>query len=143
MRKIGFFVVTQTTEEYPAVVKSSFEKGMIYPSPHIYIFKMDPLDSEEDIKIVKMRPMSERCGTVRDSQLNRAGVGIVIHNPTKSEFSEKLKQKVAIAIKSIVDDLGIIQYQIVTDEVSEDAFVDVLDLPALVDITPSIFTKRF
>jgi hypothetical protein len=142
MRPIKFFVVTQTDKQYPAIVEDSFEKGMIYPAPHYYIFKMDYNSDDEEYKIIKMRPLFERCGTVRDSILNANGVGILIHNPDGSALSESAKQKIAMVIKSLVDDFGIIQYQIVSDEISDEAFVDTTYLPALVSATPSMFNKR-
>jgi len=142
MRNLKFFVVTQTVSQYPAVVKESFERGLIYPYPHFYIYKHDYADIDEKYSIVKMRPLSERCGNVRDSTLNGTGIGIVIHNPDKSELSEEALQGVAVIIKTIIDDFGIIQYQIVTDEISDDAFVDTTYLPALISTTPSIFNKR-
>lgn len=140
MRNISFFVVTQTKDGYPDVVSKSFEKGMIYPSPHIYIFKQD--DADENYSYVKMRPLFERCGTVRDSRMNNNGIGIVLYNPTGSPITESAKKLIATIIKNFIDDFGIIQYQIVTDEISDDAFVDTLDLPALIDIAPSAFNKR-
>lgn len=115
---------------------------MIYPAPHFYIFKMDYKSETEEYQIAKMRPIAERCGTVRDSSLNAAGVGITIHNPSGEDLSEDAKQKIAMIIKTLADDFGIIQYQIVTDEISDDAFVDTTYLPALVASTPSIFTRR-
>ena len=142
MRKLNFFVITQTKSQYPAVVKESFEKGLVYPQPHFYIFKRDYNDKEEEYTITKMRPIAERCATVRDSQLNRAGIGIVLHNPDGKNLTEEAKQKIAMIIKSLSDDFGIIQYQIVTDEISEDAFVDTTYLAALVARTPSMFNKR-
>ena len=142
MRQIKFFVITKTKDEYPAVVEKSFEKGMIYPAPHYYIFKMDYDNTDEEYSIVKMRPIVERCGTVRDSLLNNNGIGIVIHAPNGEELSEEVNNKIAMIIKSTIDDFGIIQYQIVTDEILEDAFVDTTYLPALVAKTPSIYTKR-
>lgn len=142
MRPIKFFVITQTKLEYPGVVEDSFTKGMMYPAPHFYIFKMDDNDENEEYKVVKMRPINERCGIVRDSSLNATGVGIVAFNPSGDVFSGELKQVIATLIKGISDDFGIIQYQIVSDEVNEDNFVNTTELPALVSITPSIFNKR-
>lgn len=142
MRSLKFFVITQTKDEYPAVVDKSFKKGMIYPGPHFYIFKMDYTPGKEEYQIAKMRPIFERCGTVRDSLLNATGIGITIHNPSGEDLSEDAKQKIAMIIKTLSDDFGIIQYQIVTDEISDDAFVDTTYLPALVASTPSIFNKR-
>ncbi len=142
MRNLKFFVITQTKNIYPQIVEESFTRGMIYPAPHYYIFKMDYYDNEEEYKIVRMRPISERCGTVRDSLLNEHGVGILIHNPSGDKIKDSLNQKIAMIIKNIIDDFGIIQYQIVSDEISDDAFVDTVFLPAAVSATPSIFTKR-
>ena len=140
MRSISFFVITQTKSEYPKVVEESFKKGMIYPSPHVYIFKMD--EKEEDYSYVRMRPLSERCGTVKDSRLNNNGIGIVLYNPSGSPVNEKAKKLIAVIIKNFIDDFGIIQYQIVTDEMSDESFIDTLDFPALIDVTPSTFNKR-
>ncbi len=142
MRKLNYFVITKTQDQYPAVVSKSFEKGMIYPAPHYYIFKMDYSDPDEEYKVVRMRPLAERCGTVRDSALNMAGIGILVHTPNNEELTEEVQNKIAVIIKSTIDDFGIIQYQIVTDEISDDAFVDTTYLPALVAKTPSMFTKR-
>lgn len=113
---------------------------MIYPYPHAYIYKMD--ESDEEYTFVRMRPLHERCATVRDSRLNNNGIGIVLYNPTGNPLTEKAKKLIATVIRNFVDDFGIIQYQIVTDESSADAFVDTLDFPAMVDASPSAFTKR-
>ena len=140
MRNLSYFVVTQTEEDYPSVVQSSFSKGMVYPAPHVYIFKVNPAD--EDYTYVRMRPIHERCGTVRDSRLNNNGIGILIQNKNRGNLDEKVKKLISNIIKNFIDDFGIIQYQIVTDEVNDDTFVDTLDLPLLISIAPSAFNKR-
>jgi len=142
MRGIQYFVLTQTDKEYPAMVSESFSRGMVYPSPHFYIFRMDDSDDAEDYKILKPRPISQRCGTVRDSRLNNNGIGIMVYNPSGKKLNPVLEQTIASIIKNTAEDLGIIKYQIVTDEVNKDAFVDTIYINALVNSTPSMFTKR-
>ena len=139
MRPINYFVVTRTTEDFPAVQKNSFDRGMIYPAPHMYIYKM----SEEDTSysMSRMRPMAERCGTIRDSALNGAGYGILVKADSK-DMDPALRQAVAIVIKSVADDLGLENYQIVSDEVNEDKFLVTFEIPALIAKIPSVFTKR-
>lgn len=140
MRPINFFVVTQTSDQFPSINDISFDRGLIYPYPHIYIFKAD--EDEDEYHVVKMRPLSERCATVRDSRLNNTGVGIVIYNPTKKAMNDKLLTLIASIIKTISDDLGVNKYQIVSDDMNMDNFIDVFGLDAKVAITPSSFTKR-
>ncbi len=140
MRPLNFFVVTQTTEQYPAVMDSSFERGLIYPYPHIYVYKLD--DSDDEYFVAKMRPLSERCATVRDSRLNNTGVGIVVYNPKKLPINDKLLTLLATIIKTISDDLGLKDYQIVSDDMNMDKFLDVFGLNAKVATIPSAFTRR-
>lgn len=142
MRAINYFVLTQTKNEYPAMVADSFEKGMVYPAPHFYVFRMDDNDESEDYKVLKPRPLSQRCGTVRDSRLNNNGIGVMIFNPSGKKLNPKLEQTIASIIRNTAEDLGIIDYQIVTDEVDGESFVDTIYINALVGSTPSMFTKR-
>ncbi len=139
MRPLNFFVVTQTLEQYPSVVETSFSRGLLYPYPHFYIYM---LEGEDDYSVVKMRPLSERCATVRDSRLNSTGVGIVVLNPTFSPMTDKLITTIASLIKTISDDMGMKDYQIVSDDINPKSFIDTFLLPAKVAIIPSIFTKR-
>ncbi len=140
MRRINSFVITKTEEDLPSIVRSSFDRGLIYPYPHVFIFKMD--DSETEYNFVKMRPLGERCATVRDSRLNNIGVGIVVHGLQGDEMNEKMKTLVATVIKTIIDDMCIDNFSIVTDEVNPDKFVDIFGLKAKVSLIPSMFSSR-
>lgn len=140
MRKINSFVITKTEEQLPSIVKSSFDRGLIYPYPHIFIFKTD--ENENEYSYVKMRPLGERCATVRDSRLNNNGVGVVVYNLHGDTLNDKLKTLIATIIKAIVDDLCINSFSVVTDEVNRDKFVDVFGVEAKVHSIPSMFSKR-
>jgi len=139
MRKIDTFVITRTTGNYPAIVQESFDHGMKYPYPHIYIFKGD--ESEDDYSLLRLRPICERCGNIRDSRLNNSGIGIVIMTDSPI-MNEKIETIVANSIRLMIDDLCIENYEIVTDEINEDKFVDVFGIDAKVATLPSMFTKN-
>lgn len=139
MRQISSFVIVRTDSNPYEITKESFEHGMIYPAPHTLIFKMD----ESDLKytLQKMRPIAERCAVVRDSRLNNIGYGIVVNSKT-STMNATLSRMVGMVIKSIVDDIGISQYEILSDEANMDRFIDTFELPAIIATIPSIFNKR-
>ena len=139
MRPINSFVVTRTTENYPAVVENSFSIGMKYPYPHVYIFKGSP--DEDEYSFLKLRPTGERCGNIRDSRLNNTGYGIVIMTDS-DQLDEKAKTMIANIIKFVVDDLCIENYSIVSDEINPDRFVDVFGIAAKVSQIPSGFNKN-
>ena len=139
MRNISSFVVTKTTDQFPNVAPISFGKGLVYPYPHVYIFNTEV---GEDYSYVKMRPLNERCATVRDSRQNNIGVGIVLYKGDDTPIDEKMKTLAATIIKHIIDDLGIKEYTIVSDEMNADNFVDVFDIDYKVQSLPSSFSKR-
>jgi len=133
-------VITRTEDQLPFIVDSSFERGLIYPYPHVFIFKID--DSEDEYNYVKMRPLGERCATVRDARLNNTGIGIVLYNIDSEEMNEKLKTLVATIIKTITDDLCIKDFTVVTDEINQDKFVNTFGVQAKVSLIPSMFSSR-
>jgi hypothetical protein len=139
MRQISAFVVTRTTENYPAILKNSFSIGLRYPYPHVYIFKGD--EAEEEYSMLRLRPFGERCGSVRDSRLNNIGIGIVVKTD-KEKLNEKAMTMVANIIKFIADDLCIDNYSIVSDEANPDKFVDTFGLEAKIALLPSSFTRN-
>ncbi len=139
MRAINYFVITRSKLDSMAIANESFGHSMMYPSPHMFVFKNSP--DEKVYSMSRMRPMSERCATIRDSELNNTGYGIVVRCDTK-EMDAALKRAVGIVIKSVADDIGIKEYQIVSDEINEDRFVDTFELPSIIATIPSVFNKR-
>ena len=139
MRNISSFVITKTTDRFPDISPISFSRGLIYPYPHIYIFNTE---KGEDYNYVKMRPLNERCATVRDSIQNNSGVGIVLYKGDSTPIDEKMKTLAATLIRFIIDDLGIEKYTLVSDETDAEKFIDVFDIDAKIQTLPSSFTKR-
>jgi hypothetical protein len=139
MRKVNAFVITRTAENYPAVVKNSFSRGMEFPYPHYYVFK--GADNEEEYSYMKLRPSSARCGNIRDSRLNNIAMGITImtNDPV---LNEKAKTTIANIIKFVSEDLGMEKYTIYTDETNSDKFVDIFGLEAKVSLLPSSFNRN-
>jgi hypothetical protein len=112
---------------------------MKYPYPHAYIFKGD--ESEEEYSMIRLRPLGERCGNVRDSRLNNIGIGIVVKMETET-LDEKARTAVANTIKFIADDLCMERYSILSDEVNPDKFVDTFGIEAKIALLPSLFVKN-
>jgi hypothetical protein len=139
MRVINSFVITKTDENLPSVLSNSFKNGMVYPYPHVYIFKGD--ESEEEYSFVRLRPLASRCGNIRDSRLNNNAVGIVLMTK-ESILNEKQKTLIANIIKYIIEDVGIEKYSIYTDEINKDRFVDVFGIEAKISLAPSSFTRN-
>ena len=139
MRAINYFVITRTELDSFAITEESFKRGMMYPAPHMLVHKDDP--EAKLYSMARMRPMSERCANIRDSELNNTGYGIVVRCSSK-DMDAALKRAVGIVIKSVADDIGIKDYQIVSDEVNEDNFVDTFELSSIIATIPSIFNKR-
>jgi len=139
MRQISNFVVTRTDKNLPAVLDESFTAGLVYPYPHFYIFKGD--ENEEEYSMLKLRPLAERCANIRDSRLNNNGVGIVVMTED-SRPNEKLVTFIANIIKFVVDDIGISDYNVVTDEINSDKYMDVFYIPSKIETLPSSFTRN-
>ncbi len=139
MRQINTFVVTRTKENLPLVIENSFKVGLRYPYPHYYIFKGD--ENEEEYSMLKLRPLGQRCGNVKDSRLNNVGVGIVIKMESE-QMDEKLKTFLANLINFIAEDLAIDKYTILSNEISPDNFVDTFGIEAKIALAPSSFTSN-
>ena len=136
MRRLNAFVVTRTDEQLPEVVRSSFDRGMIYPYPHIFIYRED-----DEYQFMKLRPLASRCANIRDSRLNNIGVGIVLYGEGEV-IDEKLRTLIATIIRNIVDDLGIETFEVVSDETSKQGFVDVFGIREKAENIPSMFSRR-
>ncbi len=139
MRNISSFVITKTMDQFPNIVPISFGRGLLYPYPHIYIFNTE---KGEEYNYVYMRPLNERCATVRDSLLNNNAVGVVLYKKDDSPIDEKMTTLVATLIRKIIDDLGIKEYSVHSDEINKDNFVDVFDIDSKIQTIPSSFSKR-
>ena len=133
------FVITRTENDFSEIAEESFSHGMVYPYPHFFVFMVD--DASKDYAFVKMRPLVERCGNIRDSALNNNGVGIVVKTDGE-KLDEKANHLIAVIIKSIIDDLGVKNHSIVSDEVNNSRFVDTFDIAAKVVKIPSQFAKN-
>jgi len=143
MRPINSFVITRTPKDYPSIMEFSDEIGFKYPFPHYYLYKYDYFNSNEEWKFLKPRPLHERCASVRDGNLNKTGVGIVIMLPKEVDtIPTDGVALIANIIKLVSDDLGIKQYNITTDEINKVNRVDVMPIYSAVSAAPSIFTRR-
>jgi len=137
LRKISSFVITRTTDIYPAVVEKSKKAGLLYPYPHFYIWK-DEVSGVYQTK--KTRPLSERCANIRDSRLNNSGVGIVV-NTDNATLDEEAEKVIGGIIAFIIEELGIYSYTIVTDELKHEKFVDVTRIQRWVASTPPSYAR--
>lgn len=143
MRVIRNFVVVRTSKPYPDVSDESRGVGLLYPSPHFYVYKFDFNDDSEPWKHIRGRPFCEPTPLVRDSVMSKSSLGIMI---LTDESDKRVRygamQHVASIIKNTSDDLGMSQYGIITDEVDNSRFVDSLALQAMISKSQSIFSKR-
>jgi len=140
MRVIDTFFITKTTENYAGIIREAKKIGFLYPAPHVFITKIDFSDPDSKYFPMRLRPLSERCATVRDSRINNNGVGVVIHSED-GIIRESAIIVAATEIKNIIEDLGIKNYNIVTDEINEDRKVDTMQIEGKVPIIPSKFTR--
>ena len=140
MRAIDTFYVTKTRNDYPAIIREAREIGFLYPAPHVFITRLDFNDPESKYFAMRLRPLSHRCATVRDSRINNNGVGIVIQS-LDDHILESALLIAASEIKNIIEDLGIVNYNIVTDEIDKERRVETMTLESKVSIVPSKFTR--
>ena len=142
MRKITSFLVTRTSKSYPEIEDEGKERGFIYPAPHVFVYKFEPLNEKEDWKHIRGRPVASNCALIRDNNIARNSIGIMIYCNDNEDVHPDAMKLVANMIKLLSDDLGIEQYSIITDHEDENKAVDVLQLNSFVSMSPSIFNKR-
>ena len=142
MRKITTFLVTRTNKTYPEIQEEGVKRGFIYPAPHVYVYKFEPLNENENWKHIRGRPIASNCALIRDNNIARNSIGIMIYCKDNEEVHPDALKLVANMIKLFSDDLGIEQYSIITDHEDESKAIDTLQLNSLVSMAPSIFNKR-
>lgn len=142
MRMIRNFFVAKTDKEYPDIVSESNKVGLLYPAPHIYVYKFEEDNENEEWKHIKARPLCHNMALARDSALSNNSIGITIYTKNSGRVHPDAMTLVANIIRLISDDLGIKQYGIITDELNKNNAVDVLDLNSAVAKAPSIYTRR-
>lgn len=141
MRTVTNFFVIKTTKQYPDVEEESRKIGFLYPSPHLYLYKFEEMNPDEEWKHIKSRPLCEPCALIRDSSISRSAIGIMIYSPS-GDIHPGSTLLVANIINLISDDLGIKNFGILTDEMDSTRSVDVSAIYAAVARSPSIYTKR-
>ena len=140
MRRVDTFFVVKTDLGYDGQIRQGKEVGLLYPAPHVLVTKIDFSDPESIYIPKRMRPISARCGLIRDSRINNNGVGIAIHAPN-GDIAEHALLVAAAEIKNIIEDLGIVNYVVQTDENNEDRRIDTMQLEAKIASIKSIFIK--
>jgi hypothetical protein len=90
---------------------------------------------------MRLRPLSARCATLRDSRLNNSGVGVVIHAPKDTQIVESAILLAASEIKFVIEDLGLENYSFFTNQVDKNSYVDIMYLQSKIPLVQSRFSR--
>lgn len=135
MRKINRFVICRGFgNTYEDMVSLSKSIGLEYPMAHYFI----DIGKNDEIFIFRGRPLKSNCALLRDSFLMEHGIGIVVQsNETKIPYSAS--KRISKIIKDLIDDLGIEDYRIISDELDEEHRVNISNISP--DVLQSEFSK--
>jgi len=123
MRNIRKFVVVTGYGNNPdEIITTSRKIGFEYPMPHYFI-----VDVKGYPTALKMRPTGSRCATIRDEKIAEEGIGIVVSGTTPA-ISKDASNLISKIIKSVIDDLGLKQVEIISDELQPDHRVNITDI---------------
>ena len=120
MRQINTIYVIQTGAYLHDIVQEAREIGFLYPAPHIYITKHSFDDDEEPFVVERPRPLCHPCALVRDSRISTGAIGVALHVPSGNIPISQLATAAA-ELSKIIEDIGISDYQILTNEHKKDA----------------------
>lgn len=124
MRDINKFVVVNGFGNNPdEIIEKSIEIGFEYPMPHFFLLE----GKDGKVQAFKMRPVGRRCAVMRDEKVAQTGIGFVVAG-NKKHVSIAISDKIGMIIKSIVDDLAIEDYTIISDEMHDDHMVYISDI---------------
>jgi len=135
MRTISRFVIVRGFgNNFEEMVAFSKQIGFEYPMAHYYI----EAGKNNEVFTLRGRPLSSRCAVMRDSFIMDSGVGIVVSSEDKN-IDKTVSNSISKIIKTLIDELGIKNYKIVSDEINEDNRVDISMINP--SIIPSDFVK--
>ena len=142
MRQITSFLVKKTNKTYPEIIEEGKERGFLYPAPHVYVYKFEPLNENEEWKHIRGRPIASPCALIRDSNIARNSIGIMLYCKDDEEIHPDAMILAAHMIKLFTEDLGIKDYSIITDHEDKKAAIDTMQMHSSVAMALSIFNKR-
>jgi len=124
MRPISFIYIEKISQdEFNNEVKKWNEIGFIY-YPFHKMFSVERVDNR--ISVSRGRPFNENCGLIRDSFVSTRGIGYIIVLPSSVSLTHEIMDKIAIEIKTDIEDLGISSYQLVTSLDDDSKKIDIM-----------------
>jgi hypothetical protein len=127
-------------KEHNRWIEANFE---LVPFHYLLDFTSDRPDEDKDSEfpyVQKGRPLDLNNGLIRDSFISNKGIGFLVVTED-GELNRDIYNKIGAFVKYVVTDLGIKDFQLVTDFYEDERKLDILRVNSAIELAEVNFLK--